>query len=519
MSRWRIAVIVVLLVLPAISLIALGSYFLWIEGLGFTIWWPMTASMALAYFLAWYWLRSRQLLPRPRVDPPGHWTPIDLQAWKLVEARARAAEKTDAAKFVDVHFYLDVAQAMAKELAQVYHPGTADPVGPVTVPEILTVVELAAHDLAKIFEEHVPGSHLVTIAQFRQAQRAINLYQKANAVYWLIGTLFNPIETGTRLAASQLGLSTTWSKLQENLTQWFYVAFVHELGRYLIDLESGRLKVGASRYRELIEAAQQDSTAASRSAGPLTIAVFGQTKAGKSSLINALLGEQRAAVDVIPLTDEVSRFELRLNDELTLAILDTPGYAQSGLSEKQKEATFRAVRDADLALLVLHARNPARQPDVEVLTGLSRWFGEQPNLKPPPLLGVLTHIDLLSPVMEWQPPYNWIKPERTKEKQINLALHTVDDQFQESLAGCVAVCTDPKRRYGIEEALLPAMVGLLPEARAVRLVRVLHKEADGQKVQRIFQQLLSAGKMAFRLMGERGAALDAVIPAPRSPVP
>ena len=121
--------------------------------------------------------------------------------------------------------------------------------------------------------------------------------------------------------------------------------------------------------------------------------------------------------------------------------------------------------------------------------------------------------------MEWQPPYDWTKPERTKEKQINLALRTVDDQFQESLAGCVPVCTDPKRLYGIGEALLPAMVGLLPEARAVRLVRVLHKEADAQKVQRIFQQLLSAGKMAFRLMGERGAALDAVIPPPRSPVP
>ena len=60
MSRWRIAVVVFLLAAPALSLAALGSYFLWIEGLGFTVWWPMLASMALAYFLGWFWLRNRQ---------------------------------------------------------------------------------------------------------------------------------------------------------------------------------------------------------------------------------------------------------------------------------------------------------------------------------------------------------------------------------------------------------------------------------------------------------------------------
>jgi uncharacterized protein len=519
MSRWRIAVIVALLALPALGLIALGSYFLWIEGLGFTIWWPMAASMSLAYILAWYWLRQRQLLPPPRVEPPAHWTQIDLQAWKLVGDRARAADKLDVSKFLDVHFYLDTAQAMAKEMAQIYHPGAADPFGPVTVPEILTVVELAAHDLAKMFEDYVPASHLVTISRFRQAQQALGWYQQANRLYWLIGALFNPIETGARLAASQLGLTATWNKLQENLAQWFFVAYVHELGRYLIDLESGRLKVGAKLYRELTEAARASSSVPAQTFGPLMIAVLGQTKAGKSSLINALLGEQRAAVDVVPCTDEVARYELRLKDGASLTILDTAGYAQSGLTEKQKAATFRAVCDADLALLVLHARNPARQPDVEMLTDLARWRGEHQHLKPAQLLGVLTHIDLLTPAMEWQPPYDWETPERPKEKQIHQALETVGEQFQESLAGCVPVCAEPSRKFGIEEALLPAMVQLLPQARAVQLVRALHKEADGQKVQRILQQLLSAGKMAFRLLGERGAALDAVIPPAQSRAP
>ena len=168
-----------------------------------------------------------------------------------------------------------------------------------------------------------------------------------------------------------------------------------------------------------------------------------------------------------------------------------------------------------MVLVVLHARNPARQPDVQALTDLARWFGTHSGLKAP-LLGVLTHIDLLSPAMEWQPPYNWIEPARPKEQQINLALQTVHDQFQESLVDCVPVCTEPSRIYGIQEALLPAMVRLLPEARAVNLVRVLRAEVDGKKIQRIVQQLLSAGKMAFRLLGERGEALDASLPPSRS---
>ena len=519
MSRWRIAVILALLAAPAISLVALGSYFLWIEGLGFMVWWPMAAAMAFGYFLAWYWLRSRQLLAGPRVEPPGHWAQLDLQAWKLVEQRAGAAATLDPAKFVDVHFYLDTAQVMAQELARVYHPDTPDPFGPVTLPEILTVVELASHDLAVLLEEYVPASHLVTISHFRQAQQAVDWYQKANNLWWLIGAFFNPVETGSRYAASRLGLSTTWNKLQENLTQWFFIAYVHELGRYLIDLESGRLKVGAHRYRELTAAVDGGSAPGSHETRPLSIVVFGQTKAGKSSLINAILGEQRAAADVVPLTDEVTRYELRLKEGPPFLLVDTPGYAQTGLTKEQRGATFQAAREADLILVVLHARTPARQPDVEALTALARWFGEQPGRKAPPMLGVLTHIDLLSPAMEWQPPYNWTEPTRLKEKQISGALQTVHDQFQESLAACVPVCAEPSRVYGVQEALLPAIVRLLPEAKAVNLIRILRAEADGPQIQRILQQLLAAGKMAFRLMGERGAALDATIPPSRSQVP
>ena len=47
----------------------------------------------------------------------------------------------------------------------------------------------------------------------------------------------------------------------------------------------------------------------------------------------------------------------------------------------------------------------------------------------PPVLAVMTHIDLLSPALEWAPPYNWQEPERPKERQIQEALTAVREQL------------------------------------------------------------------------------------------
>ena len=52
-----------------------------------------------------------------------------------------------------------------------------------------------------------------------------------------------------RYVAVQAGMNRPWQMLQENLLVWFFTAYVHRLGTYLIDLNSGRLRVGAERYR------------------------------------------------------------------------------------------------------------------------------------------------------------------------------------------------------------------------------------------------------------------------------
>jgi predicted GTPase len=316
-------------------------------------------------------------------------------------------------------------------------------------------------------------------------------------VYWVISALFAPVETGGRFAASKLGLSQPWQMLLQNLLVWFYTAYVHRLGRYLIELNSGRLRVGAARYRELMQAPS------SASAPQVTITVLGQVKAGKSSLINALLGEQRALTDVLPATAGIERYELHPpNIPTRLLLLDTVGYGHEGPKADQLAATHEAARQSNLMLLVLHARNPARQADVQMLSNLNEWFATHPELKKPPLLAVVTHIDLLSPALEWSPPYDWRQPTRPKEENIQQALTAVGQHVGEHAAGVVPVCTAAGKVYGIEEWLLPAVAGQLDEAHGVALLRCFRAEIDENKVTKVFRQLRAAAGKAAHIVGQ-----------------
>jgi predicted GTPase len=506
MRAWRLIVLASLITAPVVFLAGFGAYELWWTGWSSWAWWPMTACIALAYFLGWHWQRSKRLL---QVDFTSslHWTERDRQAWLLVEARAKAATKLSADQLSAVPFYLTTAQELAVELARFYHPGAADPIGSLTIPEMLAVVELAAHDLAQMVDQYLPAGHLLTVNNWRQAKQVSDWYQAANSVYWLIAGVFNPVGTGVRYLASEAGLSRPLQLLQGNLLIWFYTAYVHRLGTYLIDLNSGRLRVGATRYRQLMQQHTGQPSSPVRDGAPpaeldaadlvhrVTITILGQVNAGKSSLVNALLGERLAHTDIVPATAEITRYELQPAGIPTrLVLLDTVGYGHTGPREDQLRATEDAARQADLLLLVLHATNPARQADLDMLQALRRWFDSKPDLKMPPVLGVLTHIDLLRPSLEWSPPYDWQNPRRPKEQLIEQAVAAARQQLDSYLVGVVPLCAAPQKIHGVDDWLLPALAELLDQAHAVALLRCLRAEADTGKVRKVFFQLLAAGK-------------------------
>jgi len=515
MSRWRIAVVGVLLGAPFAILAGLGWYFLY-QRWGIWTWWPLALAMAIGYGLALYWQRQRRLLPLIELPPPDHWTDRDKNASTLIDKRLAQASKLSVDQLTDFEFYRKTTMEMAREFAEYYHPGAKDPLTHLTAPEVLAVAELVAHDLADLLDQYVPGAHRLSLDEWQQAQlwakRLTEGYKLYSNVSWAIAALLNPVSAATRYAASQGGLTAPVQMLQQDLLLWFYRQYVRELGRYLIELNSGRLRVGATRYRQLVAArgplpeangiADSDVPAVAQ----VTITLLGQVKAGKSSVVNALLGERRAKTDVLPATAGVDKYELKVDGIPTKLVLqDTAGYGHAGPKADQLAATREAARQSDILILVLHARNPARQADVTQLADLDAYFKSRPDLKRPPLLAVLTHIDLLSPALEWQPPYDWRQPRRPKEQHIERARQAVDEQFGSSLAVVVPVCTATGKVYGVQEWLLPAMVELLDQAHAVAFLRCVKAEANTAKIRKIFYQLLAAGKGIVKVLWQSRA--------------
>ncbi|MBI3408543.1 MAG: GTPase domain-containing protein [Planctomycetes bacterium] len=495
--HWRLLVVGGLFVAPIVALICFGSYYLWISGLAFWLWWPLTGSLVLAVYLGWRWQKQRQLL-RNDFAPPLHWTERDRQAWHIVEDRATQAAQLKAEQMTSLPFYVESGQALALDIAKFYHPNADDPMANLTLPEILAVIELAARDLAEMVDQYLPGGHLLTLNDMRRLKQLADWYPTVSNVSWLISSIFSPVETAVRYLASQAGMNKPWRMLQENVLVWFYTAFLHRLGSYLIDLNSGRLRVGAQRYREL-QAANTGGAAESQDPADavraVTFVLAGQAKTGKSSLINSLLGEQRAFADVLPATAEIESYELQSPGVTSrFRLLDTVGYGNKGPREDQKRATEEAARQADVIILVLHARNPARLGDADLMQDLRHYFKQHRDLIVPPVLAVVTHVDLLSPALEWAPPSDWQNPRRPKEREIHDAVAAVQEQLGSYLAGVIPVCTAPGKLYGIQEFLLPALVSMLDQAHAVAFLRCLKAEIDMGKIRKVFRQLAAAGK-------------------------
>ena len=95
------------------------------------------------------------------------------------------------------------------------------------------------------------------------------------------------------------------------------------------------------------------------SANRLHIALFGRRNSGKSSLINALTGQDIALVSNIPgtTTDPVSK-AMELHGIGPCVLIDTPGFDDEGtLGEMRIERTLKAIERTDIALFLCEEKD------------------------------------------------------------------------------------------------------------------------------------------------------------------
>lgn len=518
MPSWKLVTIALLSAVPVVLLAGFGAWDLYWSGHWGWIWWTLPVCWGLGGYLGRRWSRELQI-PLPAIGKH-HWTPQDEGASRFIDQQQARVDDLTVEQLTDPKFYAELTQKMALDLARHYHPYAQDPLGEKSVVELLAVARLISEDMEDWFLKNVPGSHLVTVAQWRLLSKAPSWWQTASNVGWVASIALNPANLG-RYVVSRLTMEPFTRQVQQNLLGSFYSLYVRQAGFYLIELNSGRLRGGAKRYREMMGRLHSDDlpkapytapTAAGESAPvKITIAVIGQVKAGKSSLVNALLGQQRAETDILPATAKVARYVLRWPERSEeLVLLDSPGYSDAGATADQLKETQSAIRDADLVLLVLDARSPARQADLETLKKLDTWWLTQPRLKPPRIVIALNKVDGLSPVLEWSPPYDWRVPQRPKERHIAAAVDYAREVFGQRGVDYVPTCADHEhqRVWNIQETLVPVMSQHLDASRAAALLRSLHQSFEQDRVRQVMGQMIEAGKRVFESIdlgaGSRG---------------
>ncbi|MFH1923991.1 MAG: GTPase, partial [Planctomycetota bacterium] len=385
-----------------------------------------------------------------------------------------------------------------------YHPKAKQAVLEIPVPYVLRVVELVACDLRRAFSEYLPWSHVLTLGDFLRLKRLATWARELFLLYRVARVGFNPaaaLLTEIRQMAS--------GRLQDTsaggVKRWAVGFCVRKAGYYAIQLYGGHLVLDDVAFDTYRTAQSQEDVRSAKARRqeleqePLRILVFGSVKSGKSSLINALFGEMRAAVDVLPATRGVEPYVLEREGIPRAVILDTAGYENVGDADEPFDELREQIVQCDLMLMVCSALSAARAADRRVLDRVRTLAQEEPGRAMPPLVVALSHVDQVRPAGEWNPPYDLANPAGTKARQILDVVRAVEEDLAtETDQVVVPVCLNAGHVYNVEEGLAPVILQLASEAERVKYLRCLRHFHEEEYWQRLWQQAVNSGRVLLK---------------------
>jgi uncharacterized protein len=412
--------------------------------------------------------------------------PSDDDVAKKAEASLQEileASRSDPPVWEDWSTFWKRCQEVVVAIAHIYNPEVKYPLLNIYVPQAYTLIRGTMDDMERWMHQLSPALNQVTVGQVYQAYEvyrklepsARKLWQVWNWAQWLL----NPAAALARQASKRYSNQAN-QELLVNLSQLLREAALSNLCRQARVLYGGSTlpasesfsstptlpKAKTQTLREILAQAEPAEVVEQK---PVNILLVGRTGAGKSSLINTLFEADRAEVDVLPTTDRIQNYHWQAQTGETLTLWDTPGYEQVNHADL-RELVLEYATSADLLLIVTPALDPALQMDVDFLKDMKAAVADLPALT------IVTQVDRLRPIREWQPPYDWQWGTRPKEKAIREATEYRAQRLGEWCDRVLPVVTGDleagRATWGID-ALSAVLVEAIAPAKQLRLARFL----------------------------------------------
>ena len=262
-----------------------------------------------------------------------------------------------------------------------------------TVPEALLLAEQVASRSRYILRRYVPVSDRVPVSwalwAIRHQDRAL-LAGKFGWRAWRAWRFWaNPAQAVIQeVVGHTQGIAV--DVLSEKLQRETRCLLLEEVAHAAVQLYSGRLRFSDAELLQIeLESTGRDRQGAATPDEPVRVLVVGQVSSGKSSLVNALLGEDKAETDVARITDRITTYDAMVAD-IPYRIIDIEGLDGS---DEVLERVANEMMDADMVLWAVRADRPARGPDVALREDIDSRLVATPERRLAPVVTVMTFAD------------------------------------------------------------------------------------------------------------------------------
>lgn len=463
-----LGLVVALILIPWMLGLAAGFWFMLQQGWAWYWWAGSVLLLVLALLMLRLLFRPRQ--PVRLLDLPDRRFGASQAEQAARKALQERMETVDSNALRDLDAGAALIQATFNDVAQAYAPD--DPVAfwRFTAPELLLMVE--------DFAQRLRNNLLIDFPMLRHLE--LSWVVSLASLGGPVGTLFglsrimrwiNPVSAITAELRDSIA-SRASQGLSNSVKAQLAVVLIEQAGETAIKLYSGRYR---RRSDELRPTAPTPET--ERPDEPLTLLLAGQPNAGKSALLNALLGETRQTVGLLSASPPECRAYAFEHPRLgTLILVDCPGVEAptTGGWPARTPWLAQAAR-SDLVIWVAAANRADRALDQHALAALDALTERRPTLRRIPRLLALTHADQLDPPLEWSPPYDPDGGQQPKEIEMREARRAACEQLHIPLQASALLALRPGQPPWNQDALLNAIAQALPEAQQKQLERAMAK--------------------------------------------